>query len=317
MKQPVRIKLFSALFLLTGVAAIFILLKDVGYGKHATTDSKISLDSASIQHITITLDSQTTQLNKGNRTWMVNGKFAIRPNLLQLMLVGLTKAEIKRPVSAENKNKVTALLRQKGIKVQVQGNDWQKQFLLSSNDNDPNSSYYLEEGSDEPSIIYVPGFSGDMANLFKMDEASWRSRALFISTPISLQKIAVSYPAFKSSNVEILWNADKTFRVSGVKNIDSSKVINYLAQFEQVNVDQFLYKNKTRIIDSLLKNPPQAIIEVLDLDPKGSHILSIYGECKKPKGLYAIVVPENELVLMKPETLFRLLVRKDFFEKKK
>jgi hypothetical protein len=317
MKQTARIKLLSLLFVLSGLGAAFVLIKETGLGNENSASLKISLDSSFLNKITLQYDSQTTILTKGRRTWMVNGKYKTRPNILQLMIVGLSKAEVKRPVAEENKKKVLALLKEKGISIKAEGEDWNKSFLLASNDNDANSSYYLEEGSTEPYVIFVPGFSGDMANLFKMDEAAWRNRELFISTPVSLQKITISYPAFKESNVSIQWNADKTFNLPGVKKVDSSKVITYLAQFEQVNVDQYVYKNKESIMASLRKNAPQAIIDVSDLDPAGNHTLAIYGESKEPKGIYAIVTPENELVIMKPETLFRLLVRKEFFEKKK
>ncbi len=305
------------LFVLTGLGAVAVLLNTTGFGNETSTVLKVTVDSSSLNKITLRYDSTVTVLTKGTRSWKVNGKYNVRPNLIQLMVVGLSRAEVKRPVAEENKKKVIALLKQEGILVTAAGPDWTKTFLLSSNDNDANSSYYMDEGQGEPYVIFVPGFSGDMANLFKMGEADWRSRELFISTPLSLQKIAVTYPAFMASNVLIKWNTDKTFEIPGIKNVDSTKVITYLSQFEQVNVDNYIYKDKEAILASLRKKAPQAIIEVSDLDPAGNHRLSVYGESKEPKGLYAIVEPENELVTMKPETLFRLLVRKEFFEKKK
>lgn len=317
MKQNTRIKLLSLLFVLTGIGAAFILMQDFGFGSSDTTAQKISVDSATINKITLRYDTNATVLTKANRNWKVNGKYNARPNLTQLMIVGLSKAEVKRTVAAENKQKVIAQLKKQGIEVKAEGDGWKKTFLLATNDNDANSSYYLEEGSKEPVIIFVPGFSGDMANLFKMDEAGWRSRELFISTPLSLQRINVSYPAFKASNVDIQWNTDKTFTIAGIKNVDSSKVITYLSQFEQVNVDGYVYKNRDAILGSLRKTTPQAVIQVSDLDPAGNHTLSVYGESTEPKGIYGIVEPGNELVVLKRETLFRLLVRKEFFEKKK
>lgn len=318
MKQAIRIKLLSLLFILTGLGAAFVLMKNAGFGKDDVSSFKISVDSVSLSKVTLQYENTTTLIAKEGQGWKVNGKYKARPSLVQLMVVGLSKAEIKRPVAEENKAKVTEALRQKGILVKAEGEGWTKKFLISSNDNDANSSYFLEEGSSEPYVIFVPGFSGDMANLFKMDESGWRSRTLFTSSPLSLQKITVTYPAFKTSNVEIKWNPDKTFEIAGIKNnIDSSKVITYLSQFEQVNVDAYVYKNKDSIMSAVRKNSPQAIIEVSDLDPSGNHRLNVYNQSKEPKGIYAIIEPENELVVMKPETLYRLLVRKEFFLKKK
>ncbi|HVD99321.1 MAG TPA: DUF4340 domain-containing protein [Cytophagaceae bacterium] len=317
MKQPNRIKILFLLFVFTGLGAALVLFKNTDFGKSDSSSLKVAIDSSSLQKVTLRYDSLTTVLTKGNQNWMLNGKYKARTNLTQLMILGLSKAEVKRPVAEENKQKVADQLRKSGIRVTAEGDGWKKTFLLSSNDNDANSSYYMDEQSSEPYVIYVPGFSGDMANLFKMDEAGWRNRELFTSTPLSLQKITVSYPAFKASNVEIRWNPDKTFDVVGVKKVDSAKVITYLSQFDQVNIDHYIYKDKVAILQTLRKNAPQAIIEVSDLDPSANHKLSVYGESKEPKGIYAIIEPGDELVTMKPETLFRLLVRKEFFEKKK
>lgn len=316
MKQLSRIKLLSVLFILTGLVAAFVLFKDSTFNNNEPSSLKISTDSASLNKITLLFDTQSTVLTKGDNNWQVNGKYKARPTLIQNIVIALSKVEVKRLVAEENKKKIIDLLKQKGVRVNIEGDEWNKKFLISSNDNDANSSYYLEEGSSEPYIVYVPGITGDMAILFKMTEVKWRNRALFVSTPMSMQKVAVSYPEHKSSNVEIKWNSDKTFQIEGVNKVDTSKIINYLSQFEQVNVDSYVYENKDTIMASMRKNLPKVIIEVADLVPSGSHKLSIYNESKDPKAIYAIVEPENELVTMSPETLYRILVRKDFFEKK-
>ncbi len=316
MKQAVRIKILISIFLISGLGAVYVLLKDSSYGSSSSNSLKISIDSASLSKITLTHSNQTTLLTKGQRSWRVNDKYKTRPNPIQLMVVGLSKAEIKRPVAEENKKRVTDLLLQKGILVTAEGTDWKKSFRLVANDNDANSSYYREEGSAELYVVYVPGFTGDMSILFKMTEADWRSKELFISTPLSLQKINVTYPSFKDKNIEIKWN-DKNFSIGGIKNIDSTRVVTYLSQFEQVNVDSYIYKDKELIMEQLRKKAPQAIIEVSDLAPAGNHKLNLYQESKDPVGIYGIIEPENELVTMRKETLQRILVQRDFFEKKK
>src|SRR5207244_538055 len=100
-------------------------------------------------------------------------------------------------------------------------------FKLYTNDNDPNSSYYLAEGSSEPLIVYVPGFSGDMTNLFKLDEAGWRSRELFRSNPMTLQSIKISYPSMAQNNIEINYTEGRNFKINGVTNIDSTRLLTY------------------------------------------------------------------------------------------
>ena len=317
MKQNKRIKLLTITFLITGLFAGYIVLKNTSWSTTEATKLDLAIDSTSLKKLTLIHNNQTTVLTKSETGWMVNEKYNARKNLIQLLFVGLTKSELKRPIASENKEKVITILKQNGTLVKTVDGNNTNSFYIASNDNDANSSYYMKEGDAEPYIIFVPGFSGDMANLFKMSEVNWRSKVLFNSTPISLQNISISYPSIPKSNVSIKWNTNKTFTINGVNSIDSTKVVTYLAQFEQVNVDQYIYDNKELIIKGLQKNKPQAMIQVEDLSTKGSHTLKIYGESTEPKGIYAIVEPENDLIIMKPESLFRLLVRKEFFEKKK
>ena len=316
MKQALRIKILISIFLVTGIGAVYVLLKNSSYSSSDNATLKISLDSTTLSKITLSHSNQTTILTRGQRSWSVNNKFKTRQNPIQLMVVGLAKAEVKRPVAEENKKRVKELLLQKGVLVTAEGSEWKKKFRIVGNDNDANSSYYMEEGSPELYVVYVPGFTGDMSILFKMTEADWRTKELFISTPLSLQKINVTYPSFKDKNIEIKWN-DKTFTIEGIKNIDSTRVVTYLSQFEQVNVDTYIYEDKELIISQLRKKEPQAIIQVADLAPAGNHTLNLYQENAKQGGIYGIIEPENELVTIKKETLQRILVQKDFFEKKK
>lgn len=316
MKQALRIKLLFSIFLITGLGAGYVLLKNTNYGSSSDAKMKIALDSATLSKITLSHSDQTTVLVRGQRNWTVNSKYKTRQNPIQLMVVGLSKAEIKRPVAEENKKRVTDLLNKNGILVTAEGEGWKKSFRIVGNDNDANSSYYKEEGQNELYVVYVPGFTGDMSILFKMTEADWRSKELFISTPLSLQQINVNYPSFKDKNIEIKWN-DKNFTIGGIKNIDSTRVVTYLSQFEQVNVDNYIYKDKEILLQTLRKKAPQAIIKVADLAPSGNHTLNLYHESKDPIGIYGIIEPENEVVTLRKETLQRILVQRDFFEKKK
>jgi hypothetical protein len=319
MKQRTRIKVLSILFVITGLLAGYVSFRDTLFRPGSSQHPGIAVDTATLQRLTFHYQTQTTVLNKGRMHWLVNEKYKARPNLIQLMKTGLAKAEVKRPVADENKKRIAQQLQQNGILVKAETASGIVSFLVAPNDNDANSSYYMAEGSQEPFVIFVPGFSGDMTNLFRMDESGWRSRIIFNSTPMSLQGVAVSYPTQAQHNFSIQWNSDRTFSIGDIQatNIDTAKVINYLAEFEQIGVEAYIYEGRETKIAALQKNAPQAIIDVKDLAPSATHRLLVYGESKELKGIYGIVEPENDLVVLKPEVLFSLLVRKEFFEKKK
>lgn len=312
-----RIKIYLILFMISGIGAAVVLMKDIHFGSDSGSATKIAVDTAAITKISYSTDSSSVFLAlKGKDKWKVNNKFNARENLIKLMMVGLAKAEVKRPVAEENKEKVLKYLSSKGVKVKIEGDEKTVSFLIISNENDANSSYYLAEGSKEPLIIYVPGFSGDMTNLFKLDESGWRSKELFRSNPMTIQNIKVTYPSQPQSSFEIIYTEGRNFRIPGVINMDSTRLFTYLLQYEQVNVDNYITENKDLILEKLKKEKPNAIIELKDIDPLKSKTVLLFGESRVNKGIYCVIKESSELVVIKPETLMRLLVRKELFNKK-
>ena len=79
---------------------------------------------------------------------------------------------------------------------------------------------------------------------------------------------------------------------------------------QQVNGHPLVYLD-----NAATTQKPEAVIEVKDIHKDKSNTLKIYAENKQIKAFYGIIEGENELVILKPQNIMRLLVRKSYFSK--
>ncbi|HEY8401917.1 MAG TPA: DUF4340 domain-containing protein [Cytophagaceae bacterium] len=312
-----RLIILSIVFVVTGIGALVTVLNKYSTGNKSDAVRLAIADTMLVQKVifqnaTATPQSLTKAANGG---WVINEKYKVRKQLIDLMLVGVSRLEEKRPVSEENKAKVIEELKKSGVKVSVVQEGKTETFYVKTNDNDPNSSYFLKENSTEPKVVYVPGFTGDITNLFVLSESDWRSKELFASTPRSLQSVKVTYQNKHAENNFEIGYKNNSFEVLGVERLDSNKLFEYLTIYQQVNVDNFVVDKKDSILNILQKEEPEAVIQVKDIHPGRSKTLKIYAENKEVKGFYGIVEEDNEVVVFKPQNIMRLLVRKSYFSK--
>jgi hypothetical protein len=165
----------------------------------------------------------------------------------------------------------------------------------------------------EPYIIYVPGFTGDLSDLFKLKAGDWRNKALYRNVLGSIQEIELSYASAPEDGFKIENDLGK-YHVVNMKNTDSTKLYTYLSVFQHINVENYLVDEQRDSVDYLLENQkPEVTLTLIDSDKTQSKIIQIYKALPGTKSLYAKNVDNGELVTLNPELIYRLLVRKQWF----
>jgi len=217
------------------------------------------------------------------------------------------------PVASELRAEVKKRLLADGVHVQVQTEEGEKEFWVLTNDNDNNSSYFISSKDAEPYIIYVPGFTGDLTDLFKLKAGDWRNKALFRNLPGGIEEITLSYQSSPKDGFIIKQNLNH-YEVIDMPAIDSTRLLTYLSLFQRVNVENYLVDKQKDSVEYLLKSQkPEVVLSVLDRDKSRSKTIQIYKALPGTKSLYARVVDNGELVTLNPEAFFRILVRKQWF----
>lgn len=312
MSQQKRIYILTLIFVITFGWAMVLTFGGSGSGEE--DNRKIAYDTTSINQIQIVADTGKILLTRNGKSWTVNNQYRVRTDLQQLLLAALARLEVKRNVAKENIESTKQIIRKRGYQVSING---KPEFTLAANENDANSSYLLKEGEAEPLVVHVPGFTGSLSDLLKQDESVWRTHELFRSSPLSIQRIKAEYPAIPNAGFEIRYVGPRQFEIVGMNAIDTASLYAYLEQFQQVNVEQFIYKNKNEILQKLSSEKPVCILQLEDLNPELSQTIIIYGPSKVRSAFYCILKERNELVTLTEQTLNRIIARKEFFAPKK
>ena len=241
-----------------------------------------------------------------NETWTVNGKFPADPVLIERMFSIMQRIEVKRSVADNVRAELVNEIKQNGIDVKIMTNgNVDKTYRVIGKENDT----FAQDQSGEVYAVYVPGYDVALYEMFGLGENGWRNRTILSTSARTLRKLELKYPAKPEFDFTV---ASKLpfFEVSGIKNLDSAMVFNYVQAFQQVRALRYL--DDAALKDSLKKVQPYCLISVQDIDSSRDNTLAVYGN---DTSIYGLLGKTGEVVLFEPQYFTRYLVRKKDFEK--
>ena len=270
-------------------------------------------DTSLINKITIVHpNAETVNLSKDEYgQWKIDNSFKARKQLINFLLYGLEKLEVKRPVSENQHREILQKLKTKGHKVTIDNEKESVSFSILTNEADVNSSWFATEDG-VPVIVHVPGVQGDLSQLVGLGRQDWRTRELFTSTALSLKSIKIDYPQSPSEGFEII-SSNNSFLLKGRQDTDTSKTNKYVMAFRYINFDKYLDSEKIKAVSSS-NLEPYAIISLTDIDEMRNKVLEIYLPASDGK-LYGKMIPGNEWVSLNPKIFRLVLAKKSYFEK--
>lgn len=308
-----RVKILFVLTLLTGSMALWTLSSKNSNSKPVYSDFA-KIDTTDILKVTFTADKETHYVApKTDAVWFIDSKYDVRKDIITTMKLGLARMDVKMPVASEIREEIKKRLLSTGVHVEVLTEAGEKEFWVLTNDNDNNSSYFISSPNAEPYVIYVPGFTGDLTDLFKLKAEDWRNKALFRNLPGGIEEIQLSYKSSPKDGF-IIKKVLNSYEVIDMPKADSTRLYTYLSLFQRINIDNYLVDKQKDSVEFLLKSQqPEVQLSLTDIDKSRSKSIEIYKALPGTKLLYARIVDNGELITLNPEAFFRVLVRKQWF----
>lgn len=304
-----RLKILIAIFLLLLTLVVFSLYQE--NDQERNIEEKIAIaDTSSVTSFDFQVPGKEKVLleRKGDR-WVLNDSMDARSYLINLFLTGINKMQVKREVSSSSEMEIRKLIKDSGVKISIYNKSGrqQEEFFLTQNPNDPNSTYYLKKGSDNPLVMFVPGFEGSLANIFNLPLSDWRTKLLFSSNERTLESVEITYPSFPAQGFSID-NTESGFMVAEVSPVDTARLYSYLNSFLFLTLNSYL-KNTDSLQSFVSSKPPLAILKVKNLTKEKTIV--IYED----KGRFIAYLPDQkEYVSLRQDLYSRILVKKDFFK---
>ena len=231
--------LYIAIIILTA-ALIWFLSNDEKSTISLENNFAIS-DTASVSKIFIADRSGTTiTLNRNQKNWVINNKYVVRKDAINIILSTIKKIKIQRRVSKNAFDNVIKNLATKGVKIEIYTNKEtpNKTYTIGSSTPNHLGSYMLLDGSDTPFIVHIPSFNGFLSPRYgiqvdKISEKDWRTTNIISLKAENISRVIINH----------IQQPKKSFTL----NTSSMILLNNLGDevsFNQEKVLQFLYAFK-------------------------------------------------------------------------
>jgi len=223
------------------------------------------------------------------QNWQVNDKYPARVDGMATLLETISKLRVKEPVSRAGRNTIIKWLAEKSVKIEIYQTVYRidlfnkiklfphekltKVYYVGDETQDNQGTFMLLEESEDPFIVYLPGFRGYLSPRYTALESDWRKRVIFELKIGDIKSVKIEYPAATESSFEIS-RFNKNFEIkllssnTIMNDFDTSKVVQLMGSFASLAFESFLNDFKKSDIDSVISRKPMAIITVTDIAGK-------------------------------------------------
>ena len=161
----------------------------------------------SIQRIFIADKSgMKIDLKKGRNEWIVNDVFRADQHSVDLLLKGIQKLEIQYiPPKAATEN-IIKTMASFGIQVEIfgKGDALIKKYFVGGMTQDERGTYFLMDSANQPYVMQVPGFVGNLRERYRPEIKRFRSQRFLNIDPSRVQQIDVRYPKLPENDFRLV-----------------------------------------------------------------------------------------------------------------
>ena len=241
------------ILLVVGVAILLLLSTE----KTSTLNSDATFaiaDTAAIDKVFIADRSgNTITLDRQENYWMINNKYIVRKDAINILLSTIHQLKIERPVPLNTFENVVKNLSTTGVKVEIySASKTLRVYTVGAETADHLGTYMLLDGAAAPFIMHIPAFNGYLSPRYGIqgqliDEKNWRKRTVFNVPSDSIQNITVRnlLKPHQSFSLQLF----PTLLVDYVANpiaFNEQAVLAYINNFRQLNCESYK-KDKSKI----------------------------------------------------------------------
>ena len=260
------------------------------------------------------LPSSAFYRNK-NGGWQLNNVVHVDRKMSELLLTVLTTVKVKASVSKGKREEVIRYLRKKGLVVEYYNQDLlSKAFFVAAVPGEPQFSYAMLEGTNEPLIISVSNAKHSLEELLSLAEYNWQDRTLFNNSFESITHLRVEYLSTQRDSFEIRKKGKDIYFNDELVN-SSKGLKTYLDHYKSLHAGGVITKNAI-LIDSLKLSSPYCRITVKDDDENNNREVKIYVLEKDSRFIYGQIDSKDDVFIIPFENIKDILLKREELLKK-
>lgn len=274
---------------LVAIAAIVVLWKtEVFQSKdHLSYEAFAVKDTASITKIFMAdMHGNYVLLQRKEGDWMVCDSIRVMKSIMEEFLTTINNISVKQVVPKAGQNAINKVLSTSAVKVEIYQKAPKfkifgiafglkerltKTYYMGPATMDNLANFALLEGSDDPYIVYIPGFRGFATPIYSTNYADWINHDIF-QTKITRIKEAefIDYenPAESFKVVKTGARFFDVYNYQGQKlpAYDTLKLIDMLSEFRDKNFEDKIMNFTTERMDSIFHENLFKTIIITDVE---------------------------------------------------
>ncbi|MGL1889502.1 MAG: DUF4340 domain-containing protein [Reichenbachiella sp.] len=277
-------------------------------GREATQSFDKSLfmagDTSLIQSINIEFKGQEVEISRTSDGWKIDGDKRVDPSLIDVFNAIVSQVTVLRPVSPLNFEEIKEDLVSKGRKVTIETVSGSSTFYVGGN-SQKTQSYFATKDLTDIYLVGIPGYNHYLSGVFELNKGQWRSRTLFNSNWRTMQSLELRYLGAPDDLLSIKFDGT-FFAVNGVLTADSLSTVNYINQFENFQLNDYLEAGVYPTYDSLKQTAPFAELVIQDIDSDYNKSFVIYPKMKGEQ-FYLFVSKAGEMIVLDEKRVKNIL----------
>lgn len=270
--------LLAALFALLGAGTWYVLTQKKNQtSSRNATDMDFAVKDASQIHKVFLADRTgrtATIVRQPDGSWLYNDKWKARPTAAQNLIETLTRINVNYVPPKAAEEVMVKSLATDAVTVEVWNKDGEriKRYYVGGVTNDERGTFAIMEGAEQPYVVHMPGFVGQLRVRYLLGDDDWRDRNVFEEKPEEIQSVTVDYPGQKFQSFRLEKTGEAQFAVrplhpdvpASPNPMRKGVAEGYVLQFEKLGAEAFETKNPKR--DSVTATTPFAIVSLKKTD---------------------------------------------------
>lgn len=192
-------------------------------------------------------DGKQTTLIKQNDQWLVNGEYPANENAISNLLEAIGSIEMQYiPTKAAAENIVKNLATE-GILVQVfnAAGTKLKGYYIGGSTADERGTYAILEDSNDPFVVQLPGWVGNLRFRYNLVGDDWRSKMLFTHSIQDIELLSIEYPTRRNLSFVLTPKGDE-FQIAPfyetdqpIRPVPRGRAERYLYKYEKLFISEY------------------------------------------------------------------------------
>ena len=287
MKKNTLYIIIAILLVLASLIAVLFKTGVIGSSDdHLSYDAFAIKDTNNITKIFLAdMQGEYVLLQRTDAGWMVHDSILVMKPIMEEFLTTIASLTVKQVVPKTGQNTINKVLSTSAVKVDIYqtkpkftifgiefGNKERKTktYYMGPATMDNLSNFALLEGSEDPYIVYVPGFRGFATPIYSTNYADWINHDIFQTKITRIQSAEFIDLVHPEESFKAVKTGARFFDVYDYQNnkvaYDTVKVIDMLSEFRDKNFEDIILSFSPEKIDSIYREQHFKTIILTDVE---------------------------------------------------